>query len=319
MGAGVVPAPLFRDPVYDGAADPVVIYNHVEKAWWMLYTNRRAGAPGVGQGWIHGTDIGIAESRDGGTTWLYRGICEGLSFERGTNTYWAPEVVYHEGVYHMYVSYVRGIPTDWNWGRKILHYTSRDMWDWHFESELVLSSDKVIDAAVFRMPDGMWRMWYKDEAHESHTWAAQSADLYHWDVVGEVISDCAHEGPNVFRLGGTYWMITDEWHGMGVYHSDDLLSWEKQDSLILDRPGTRTDDGTIANHADVVTCGGRAYIFYFTHPERGNKNNDEQDLGNYRLSRSSIQAAELIIKNGRLTCDRDAQFELELDETVENR
>ncbi|MEY8745235.1 hypothetical protein AB9M62_38850 [Bacillales bacterium AN1005] len=39
-------APLFRDPIYDGAADPVVVWNHVEQAWWMIYTNRRATAGG---------------------------------------------------------------------------------------------------------------------------------------------------------------------------------------------------------------------------------------------------------------------------------
>lgn len=35
-------APLFRDPIHDGAADPMVIYNEQEKAWYMFYTNRRA-------------------------------------------------------------------------------------------------------------------------------------------------------------------------------------------------------------------------------------------------------------------------------------
>ena len=34
-------APLFRDPIFDGAADPTVIYNPHENAWWMVYTNRR--------------------------------------------------------------------------------------------------------------------------------------------------------------------------------------------------------------------------------------------------------------------------------------
>jgi hypothetical protein len=38
----VAAKPLFRDPVYDGAADPTVIYNRVEKKWFMFYTNRRA-------------------------------------------------------------------------------------------------------------------------------------------------------------------------------------------------------------------------------------------------------------------------------------
>jgi hypothetical protein len=59
--------PLFRDPIHDGAADPVVIYNPGHKAWWMFYTNRRADIDDTtGVRWVHGTRIGIAESRDGG-------------------------------------------------------------------------------------------------------------------------------------------------------------------------------------------------------------------------------------------------------------
>ena len=27
------PAPLYRDPIYDGAADPTVIYNPLDKNW----------------------------------------------------------------------------------------------------------------------------------------------------------------------------------------------------------------------------------------------------------------------------------------------
>ena len=38
------PAPLYCDPVHDGAADPTLIWNRDEKCWWMLYTNRRADA-----------------------------------------------------------------------------------------------------------------------------------------------------------------------------------------------------------------------------------------------------------------------------------
>lgn len=40
-------APLFRCPVFDGAADPTVIYNQNEKSWWMLYTQRRANQDGA--------------------------------------------------------------------------------------------------------------------------------------------------------------------------------------------------------------------------------------------------------------------------------
>ena len=68
------PKPLFRDPVYDGAADPVVIWNPQKQAWWMFYTNRRANIPGLsGVAWVHGTRIGIAESTDGGAKWSYAG------------------------------------------------------------------------------------------------------------------------------------------------------------------------------------------------------------------------------------------------------
>ena len=34
------PAPLYRDPVYDGVADPVVVWNKEDRSWWMLYTQR---------------------------------------------------------------------------------------------------------------------------------------------------------------------------------------------------------------------------------------------------------------------------------------
>ena len=60
--------PLYADPVYDGAADPVIIWNKKEKKWWMFYTNRRATIEDTtGVKWVHGTRIGIAESKDGRT------------------------------------------------------------------------------------------------------------------------------------------------------------------------------------------------------------------------------------------------------------
>lgn len=304
----VIPnAPLFRDPIYDGAADPTVIYNRNTQSWWIVYTNRVTTSPLDGVEWVHGTDLGVAESTDGGRTWVYRGILNGLCYEKGRNTYWAPEIVYNDGIYHMYVSYVRGVPSDWNHERFILHYTSENLWDWTFCAKLDLSSDKVIDAAVMRLPDGNWRMWYKDEAHGSHTWAADSSDLYHWTVCGEVISDCAHEGVNVFDYEGKYWMITDEWHGLGVYCSDDCEHWVKQENRILETGGKRRDDSVMANHADVLVNEYGAYIFYFTHPER---KEDADERANQR--RSSIQAAKLEVVNGILVCDRDAEFDLKL-------
>jgi hypothetical protein len=62
----------YRDPVYDGATDPVVVRCRESGEWWMFYTQRRASAPGPGVAWVHGTDIGVAVSADNGGSWTYR-------------------------------------------------------------------------------------------------------------------------------------------------------------------------------------------------------------------------------------------------------
>ena len=67
--------PLFRDTIYDGAADPTVIWNPKEKKWFMFYTNRRANdKDSKGVSWVHGTPIGIAASTDG-AHWSYKQTC----------------------------------------------------------------------------------------------------------------------------------------------------------------------------------------------------------------------------------------------------
>src|ERR1039458_385268 len=248
---GEAAAPLFRDPIYDGAADPVAIWNRQEKNWWLLYTQRRANVDGPGVAWVHGCDIGVARSLDDGHSWRYLGVLPGLEFERGRNTFWAPEMVWHEGVYHMYVSYVPGVPRDWSGPRRMLHYTSADLWQWKFHGPLALSSERVIDACVERLGPGHWRMWYKDEANHSHTYAADSPDLERWTVAGEAIGGAGHEGPNVFRWRGAWWMITDHWDGLGVFRSEDALAWTRQAKNILREPGIRSDDGVKGGHADI--------------------------------------------------------------------
>lgn len=304
-------APLFRDPIFDGAADPTIIWNIEEQSWWILYTSRRANMNCQGFAYAHGTDIGIAESKDGGQNWTYRGVVQGLEFERGRNTFWAPEVLLHEGLYHMFVSYVRGVPADWSGDRNIIHYISKNLWDWKFESILDLSSNKVIDACILKLPNHQWRMWYKDETHNSYTYAADSSDLCKWTVVGQVITDCAHEGPNVFRWKDSYWMITDPWCGLGVYRSDDAEKWERRKD-ILDIGGTRCDDGTEGHHADVLVHNQEAFIFYFTHPEY-NKGIKTDEGRSYRHRRTSIQVAKLEIHGQDLMCNRNMPFDFFLE------
>jgi hypothetical protein len=307
------PAPLYRDPIYDGAADPTIIWNAEERSWWIVYTQRRANVdcPGVAYG--HGTDVGMASAVDGGRLWIYRGVMRGLEFEPGRNSFWAPEVIRHEGVYHMYVSYVPGVPAAWYGARHIVHMTSDNLWEWRFESRLGLSSGNVIDACVHRLPNGKWRMWYKDEAHGSHTYAADSDDLHHWTVVGPAITDCPHEGPNVFRWRGSYWLIADFWRGIAVYRSDDCEKWTRQES-ILDKPGARCDDGWLGHHADVLVQGDDAFIFYFVHPERDASFREAPPSGvePYATRRTSLQVAMLELDGGTLICDRDKPFDFVL-------
>lgn len=315
-------APLFRDPIFDGAADPVVIWHRQAQCWWMLYTQRRANVDGPGVAWVHASDIGVARSLDGGRIWRYLGVLPGLEFERGRNTFWAPEVMWHEGAYHMYSSYVPGVPQDWNEKRFIVHYTSPDLWNWKCHGPLKLSSEKVIDACVVRMPAGRWRIWYKDEAHSSHTWAADSPDLFKWNVVGEVITGRGHEGPNVFKWRGAWWMITDHWDGLGVFKSTDAEKWTRQESNILKEPGTRKEDGVKGGHADVLVQGDEAYIYYFTHPERipGAPRPPTPAVGvePYALRRTSIQVARLDTSGDTMVCDRNAIFPMRLKPGIDN-
>jgi hypothetical protein len=315
------PAPLFRDPIHDGAADPVIIWNRQEKNWWLLYTQRRANVDGPGVAWCHGGGIGVARSMDAGRTWRYLGILPGLEFERGRNTFWAPEVMWNEGRYHMYCSYVPGVPQDWTGARRIVHYTSPDLWKWTCHGPLQLSSERVIDACVERMPDGHWRMWYKDEAHSSHTYTADSANLYAWTAGPAAITGKGHEGPNVFRWKGSYWLIMDHWDGLGVFRSSDGANWSRQKNDILQKPGARTEDGVKGGHADVLVQGEDAWIFYFTHPQRiAGAQYPAPAWGEepYALRRTSIQVAKLELDGEELICRRDEPFPFELRPGVDN-
>ncbi|TWT82773.1 Glycosyl hydrolases family 43 [Planctomycetes bacterium CA13] len=263
----------------------------------MFYSQRRANLkylPGVG--YCYGTDIGMAESTDGGQTWNYIGEAIGLEYEGGRNSWWAPEVVYANAQYHMFVSRIKGIYTEWGGVAVMLHFTSDDLRNWTFSDELPMHN--VIDPAIFPMTDGNWRMYYKQD---SKTLMIDSPDLKNWSEVGIAADDAGQEGPNVFRWKGHYWMIADVWHGQQIYRSDDLTDWTLQDGgTILGEPGVRRDDAAFGRHADVIVQGDRAFILYFTHPG-GDTDHDQATS----LKRTSVQVAELTYQNGKIFCDRN--------------
>ncbi|WP_443939361.1 family 43 glycosylhydrolase [Pedobacter sp. MW01-1-1] len=303
-----VPKPLYRDPIFDGAADPVVIWNKKEKKWFMYYTNRRANEKDLdGVSWVHGTRIGIAESKDG-IQWKYRDTCD-IQYRLPDYTHWAPDVIENEGLYHMFLTYVPGIFTDWRHPRYIIHLTSKNMVNWKFEAKLPLASDRCIDASVFKLPNNEgWRMYYNNEMAGKSIFYADSKDLYTWKDSGKrIVGDKGCEGPKVFAWKDKYWMIVDNWKGLGVYASTDLLNWKRQEKNILQEPGTGADDGVIGGHCDVIINKDRAFVIYFTHP---GKTPENKGIDNYTTRRSSIQMAELTYQNGEITCNRDQELNL---------
>jgi hypothetical protein len=298
--------PLYRDPVYDGAADPTLIWNPLVQKWWMFYTDRRANAPGLsGVTWVHGTPIGIAESADGGAHWKFAGMAQfDLPAEYGgTNvTCWAPDVTRApDGTWQMFLTVVPGIFEDWNHPRFIVQLTSTNLLNWSNPRKLSLASDRVIDPSIERMPDGIWRLYYNDERSGKSIHFAESPDLATWTDQGLAFKSRG-EGPKGFRWHNQFWVIIDEWKGLGVFRSDDGSNWSKQPENLVAKPGTGADDQVMGGHPDVVVSGDRAYLFYFTHP--GRRGPDARKDG-YEQRRSSIQVVELHEQDGWLTCDRD--------------
>lgn len=312
------PKPLFRDPVHDGAADPVVVWNPQVKRWWMFYTNRRANItnePGVA--WVHGTRLGIAESANGGVNWNYLGTAQiELPEEYGGNTnvsHWAPEIfTAPDGEHHMFLTVVPGVFKDWDHPRHIMHLTSRDLRKWSHAQPLKLATDRVIDACALRIGAGtnqIWRLWYNNERDRKSIYYADSPDLVHWQDKGKAVGDQSGEGPKVFRWQNSYWMVTDVWRGLGVYRSDDAQNWQRQSGgNLLQQPGVGQDDQVIGGHPDVVVSGDRAFLFYFTHPGRRAGGPKET----YEQQRSSILVTELFYQDGKLTCDRDKVTDIAL-------
>ncbi|WP_462255005.1 family 43 glycosylhydrolase [Ferruginibacter sp.] len=300
--------PVFDDPVYHGAADPVIIYNKQKKKWWMLYTNRRAALNDSTVQWVHGTRIGIAESKDG-RIWKYIDTAN-INYRPDSGyTHWAPDVIEANGIYHMYLTYVPGTFKDWNHPRVIVHLISKDLKNWNYQSTLKLVNEKVIDASVFKVNDSLWRMWYNNEKDGKSIYYADSKDLYTWADKGKAIA-ARGEGPKVFYYKQKYFMIIDAWKGMEVFSSDDLLTWKKQTNRILETPGKGLDDQAIGGHCDVVVNNDKAYIFYFTHP--GRQKTNPAAKGSFDDKRSVIQLSQLKYVNGEIICDRDEQVNIKL-------
>lgn len=308
----------YRDPVWDGPTDPVLVADHLKGEWVLFYTQRRATAPGLtGVEWVHGTAIGVARSSDGGATWNYQGTVDGLvppETERPA-TLWAPDVVRIGDQWIMYLTVLGGVRTDWTGSASIVQFASADLKTWEFVGQIDLDSPRVIDAAVARCGDGRYRLRYKDEARGSNTYSTVSdtpQDPSSWVLEGLTIPGRPHEGPKVFKLEGTYWMIVDEWRGQAVYRSENAAGgWVRQEhlgGLILTQPEHVDGRPVVGRHADVVPLAARengkerALLVYFTHPHWGG-----EDIGTMapdpKTRLSHVRAAVLEVRDDNLVCN----------------
>ena len=53
----IVPAPLYKDPIFDGAADPMVIRKDENGKYDMVYTQRRAMQQVEGVSYCYGSAV----------------------------------------------------------------------------------------------------------------------------------------------------------------------------------------------------------------------------------------------------------------------
>jgi hypothetical protein len=307
----------YRDPIWDGPTDPILVPDHRTGEWVLFYTQRRATAPGLtGVEWVHGTAIGTARSSDGGATWSYQGTVDGLvpPDTEPHATLWAPDVVRIGDQWIMYLTVLGGVRTDWTGNANILQFSSPDLLNWDYLGQVDLDSPRVIDAAVALCGDGRYRLWYKDEARGSNTYSAVSnapEDPSSWVPEGLTIPGRPHEGPKVFRLEGTYWMIVDEWRGQGIYRSEDGTGgWIRQEhlgGLILTAPESVNGRPVVGRHADVVPLAPgedgkeRALLVYFTHPHWGGEDIDTM-APDPKTHLSHVRAAVLEVRGGNLFC-----------------
>jgi hypothetical protein len=309
-----LPAELYRDPVYDGATDPLVVI--ADDGWWMFYTQRRATHPDPGPGvaWVHGSRIGVARSTDG-VAWAYAGTLEptadGLALDAAgpppttDATHWAPEVVHDGSMWRMYLTEIGGVPDRWPGpARHIVEYLSTDLRTWTRRGALALASDLVIDAGVARTPDG-WRLWYKDEAADSTTAVSRSDDLETWHPLGTAIGGRPHEGPCAFELDGWWWLIVDEWRGMAVYRSADAEAWERQDGgddVILGA-GSVPGPG-FGHHGAAVQAADATWFYFFGQPARAVARDPHDEALEESIDdrRCAVYRVRLRVDDGRLVC-----------------
>ncbi len=311
----VVPAPFFADPNYHGSCDPEVVWNPHSQEWFVYYTARRAIRKSAT---YVGTPIGVISSSDL-VNWSFRGYCsfDGVNGQPDMEkTFWAPGMIRSGDTLHMFVTYKDNAEPPWGGKGVIRHYTA-PVYDpvegWVLQGVPEFNQPDPIDVTVIQTGSA-FHAYYRVGNGGGIQWAV-SKDLIQWknmgkcpgDVNGEDRGYGYQEAPYVFNFGGYWWMLTDPHRGLAVFRSKDAITWSLQER-ILEQPGMRPQDNTLARHPSVAVVDGRAFLFYHVEPNRPYPTPPaEQRIVREKIS--FLQMAELHVHDGKLVCDRDASIE----------
>ena len=311
-GSSTIPAPLFADPNYHGSCDPEIVWNPKLDEWFIYYTARRAKRETAT---YVGTPIGVISSRDL-AEWIFHGYCsfDGIKGQPDMGqTYWAPGIIRSGNTLHMFVTYKDNAEPPWGGKGVIRHYRApvdEPVDGWELVGVPDFAQPDPIDVTVIGV-EGRYHAYYRVGSGGGIHWAV-SDDLIQWQnkgkCPGDVNSDDRgygyQEAPYVFKFGGYWWMLTDPHKGLAVFRSDDAITWSLQ-QRILEKPGTRPQDNTLARHPSAAVIDGRAFLFYHVEPNRPYPTPPAEQR-TVRQKLSFLQIAELKVADGELVCDRNA-------------
>jgi beta-xylosidase len=204
--------------------DHSIIYNVTEKKWHLY------GIESPHTSFIHLTADSLTQE----------GWIKGDSFSDGGAEIWAPHIILHDNLYHMYYTKI-GIP------REIHHVVSKDLYNWSESAEpvLALSNEhndnlKNKDPMVFRDDKKkQWIMYYsmmKDDRH----WVvgySTSYDLNNWSepqiCFDEHTESPGVESPFVVKRGDYYFLFLSArpwpFGGEDIFRSKSPYSWHTDD------------------------------------------------------------------------------------------
>jgi hypothetical protein len=278
------------------------------------------------------TDLGLASTPDNGTTWVYRGVMQGLGAPsawgnlsdgmrqngtaHGGATWWRPAVVYNpdDRLYHGFFAYLlqsrgeSGATTQQQY--HVTHYTSHNLTSWSFVGFLPAGASRY-DTVVFRIKDGRWLLVSAGD----HPPTLQSHDLVTWEECNDTALQFAtDEGPHVTRWKNTMWMNweprCDDTNSTRnsceknlLKSTDGGLHWKDQPESLFDGSplSRRYLDSGQAHQGPLLPQGDTALVLYFAE----NRFTLAPDMALINTQRSVLQVAPVVLlSNGSLRADR---------------